>query len=40
MCSSDLTELHGGRVTARNRSGGGLEIDLTLPLGLSEAAAA
>jgi two-component system sensor histidine kinase CpxA len=35
-----VTELHGGSVSARNRSGGGLEIDLTLPLGLTEAAAA
>ncbi|HVY65741.1 MAG TPA: ATP-binding protein [Gammaproteobacteria bacterium] len=28
-----VTELHGGSVIARNRSGGGLEIDLKLPLG-------
>lgn len=27
-----VTELHGGSVTARNRKGGGLEIDLKLPL--------
>ena len=27
-----VTELHGGSVTARNRNGGGLEIDLKLPL--------
>ena len=26
-------EAHGGRVRARNREGGGLAIDLTLPLG-------
>jgi signal transduction histidine kinase len=28
-----VTELHGGRVTARNRAEGGLEIAIELPLG-------
>jgi len=35
-----VTELHGGSVTARNRNGGGLEIDLKLPLGPAPAQAA
>ena len=35
-----VTELHGGSVTARNRNGGGLEIDLKLPLGAVPAQAA
>jgi signal transduction histidine kinase len=35
-----VTELHGGSVTARNRNGGGLEIDLKLPLGAAPAQAA
>jgi len=35
-----VTELHGGSVTARNRNGGGLEIDLKLPLGATPAEAA
>ncbi|MEO8464615.1 MAG: ATP-binding protein [Gammaproteobacteria bacterium] len=35
-----VTELHGGSVTARNRNGGGLEIDLKLPLGATPAQAA
>ncbi len=35
-----VTELHGGSVTARNRNGGGLEIDLKLPLGAAPAEAA
>jgi two-component system, OmpR family, sensor kinase len=35
-----VTELHGGSVTARNRAGGGLEIDLTLPLAETPTAAA
>jgi two-component system sensor histidine kinase CpxA len=35
-----VTELHGGSVTARNRTGGGLEIDLKLPLGATPAQAA
>jgi len=35
-----VTELHGGSVTARNRNGGGLEIDLKLPLGAASAEAA
>jgi len=35
-----VTELHGGSVTARNRNGGGLEIDLKLPLRNAPAQAA
>ncbi len=31
-----VTELHGGRVTARNRAEGGLEIAIELPLGREE----
>jgi two-component system sensor histidine kinase CpxA len=31
--TSRVTELHGGKVTARNRAGGGLEIAIELPLG-------
>jgi signal transduction histidine kinase len=30
--TSRVTELHGGKVTARNRAGGGLEIAIELPL--------
>jgi signal transduction histidine kinase len=33
-----VTELHGGKVTARNRAEGGLEIAIELPLGRSESA--
>ena len=32
-----VTELHGGRVTARNRAEGGLEIAIELPLGRTSA---
>jgi signal transduction histidine kinase len=31
--TSRMTELHGGKVTARNRAEGGLEIAIELPLG-------
>jgi len=34
-----VTELHGGKVTARNRAEGGLEIAIELPLGPEKAAA-
>ncbi len=33
-----MTELHGGKVTARNRAEGGLEVVLELPLGRNGAA--
>jgi signal transduction histidine kinase len=35
--TSRVTELHGGRVTARNRAEGGLEIAIELPLGNAKA---